>query len=168
MAPFAAPRASADSLRRPARTVGRGDQLRADAAVARQGLSGLARKFVGGRDHAASCRDRCASWASMRCSRSPRSGAGEFPAERSGDGVVADLECGEAVADLAEVGEVVGVEDFALDDGEVDFCLVQPGGVHGQVDQVRVRPGFVIRLIEAAPRWEDPLSAIQYTRSALA
>ena len=67
-------------------------------------------------------------------------GAGEFPVERSGDGVVADLECGEAVADLAEVGEVVGVDDFALDDGEVDFRLIQPGGMHGQVDQVRVRP----------------------------
>ncbi len=38
MALFVAPRASADSLRRSARVVGRGDQLRADAAVARQGL----------------------------------------------------------------------------------------------------------------------------------
>jgi len=27
---------------------------------------------------------------------------------------------------------------------------------------------LVIRLIEAAPRWEDPLSTIQNTRSALA
>src|ERR1017187_9397267 len=33
----------------------------------------------------------------------------------------------EAVADLVQFGEVAGVEDFALDDGEVDFCLVQPG-----------------------------------------
>jgi hypothetical protein len=38
MPPFAASRASADSLRRPSRAVGCGNQLRADAAVARQGL----------------------------------------------------------------------------------------------------------------------------------
>ena len=46
--------------------------------------------------------------------------AGELPGEWPGDGVVADLERGEAVADLVQVGEVAGVEDFALDDGEVD------------------------------------------------
>src|SRR5262249_2507333 len=68
-------------------------------------------------------------------------GAGEFGAERAGDGVVARLEGGEAVADLVEAGEVVGCEGFALDDGEVDFGLVEPGGALGQVDQVRVRPG---------------------------
>src|SRR5262249_49490321 len=50
-------------------------------------------------------------------------------------------EGGEAVADLVEAGEVVGCEGFALDDGEVDFGLVEPGGALGQVDQVRVRPG---------------------------
>jgi len=48
-------------------------------------------------------------------------GAGELPAERSGDGVVEGLECGEAAGDLVQVGEVAGVEDFALDDGEVDL-----------------------------------------------
>jgi hypothetical protein len=71
---------------------------------------------------------------------------GEFPAERPGDGVVASLERGEAVADLVQAGEVVGGEGFALDDREADFGLVEPGGVLGQVDQVRVRrtPG---------PRW---------------
>src|SRR5262249_12736108 len=68
-------------------------------------------------------------------------GAGELPAERPGDGVVAGFERGEAVADLRQAGEVVGREGFALDDGEVDFRLVEPGSVLGQVDQVRVRPG---------------------------
>jgi hypothetical protein len=48
-------------------------------------------------------------------------GAGELPVERLGHGVVAGLERGEPVADLGEAGEVVGCEDFALDDGEVDF-----------------------------------------------
>ena len=51
-------------------------------------------------------------------------GAGELPVERSGDGVVAGLERGQAVADLAEASEVVGVYDFALDDREVDFSLL--------------------------------------------
>ena len=51
-------------------------------------------------------------------------GAGELPAERCGDGVVADLERGEAVADLIEAGEVVRADDLALDDEEVNFCLV--------------------------------------------
>jgi hypothetical protein len=51
-------------------------------------------------------------------------GAGEFPAERSGDGVVAGLERGQAVADLVQAVEVVRADDLALDDGEVDLCLV--------------------------------------------
>jgi hypothetical protein len=33
----------------------------------------------------------------------------------------------EAVADLVQVGEVAGVEDFALDDGEVDFSVFFTG-----------------------------------------
>jgi hypothetical protein len=42
-------------------------------------------------------------------------GAGELPAERPGDGVVAGFERGQAVADLAEIGEVVGVEDWTTE-----------------------------------------------------
>src|ERR1039458_1825911 len=41
----------------------------------------------------------------------------------------------EAVADLVQFGEVAGVEDFALDDGEVDFCLVQPGATTTTTNQ---------------------------------
>ena len=55
--------------------------------------------------------------------------------------VVAVLEGGEAVGDLVEVGEVVGGDDFALDDREDDLDLVQPGGVDGQVDEPQVGPG---------------------------
>jgi hypothetical protein len=54
---------------------------------------------------------------------------GELPAERPGNGVLADLESGEALPDLIQAGEVVGREDFSLHDGEVDFGLIQPGGV---------------------------------------
>ena len=44
-------------------------------------------------------------------------------------GVVSGLERREAVADLVEVGELVRGEDLALDNGEVDLGLVQPGRV---------------------------------------
>ena len=39
---------------------------------------------------------------------------------------------------LGQIGEVVGVQDLALHDREVDLDLVQPGGVDGQVDQREV------------------------------
>jgi hypothetical protein len=48
-------------------------------------------------------------------------GTSELPGERPGDFVVAGLERGEAVAGLVQAGEVVGCEDLALDDGEVEF-----------------------------------------------
>ena len=47
--------------------------------------------------------------------------SGESPVERLGDGVVAVFEGGEAVGDPVEVDEVVGGDDFALDDGEHDL-----------------------------------------------
>ncbi len=52
---------------------------------------------------------------------------------------VAVFEGGESLRDLIEVGEVVGVDDLALHDGEVDLALVQPGGVHRQ-DEAQLRP----------------------------
>src|SRR6266516_4239557 len=105
-------------------------------------LSGLARKFVGGAVHAARGVGLGLVVGVDAVKQVVEVGAGEVPAERPGDGVVAGFERGEAVADLAEVGEVVGCEGVALEDGEVDLGLVQPGCVGGQVDQVRVRPGF--------------------------
>ena len=66
--------------------------------------------------------------------------AAELPVEGFGHRVVALLERGEPFADLVEVGEVVGVDDFALHDGEVDLALIQPGGVHRQVDEPQRRP----------------------------
>ena len=46
---------------------------------------------------------------------------GELPLEGLGGGVVALLEVGQSLLDLVEVGEVVGRDDLALDDGEVDL-----------------------------------------------
>jgi hypothetical protein len=47
--------------------------------------------------------------------------SGESPVEGFARLVVAVFEGGETVADLVEVGEVVGGDDFALDDGEDDL-----------------------------------------------
>jgi hypothetical protein len=64
----------------------------------------------------------------------------ELPLEGPGGFLVAMLEGEEAVFDLGQVGEVVGGEDFALDDGEVDLDLVEPAGMDGSVDEVGVGP----------------------------
>ena len=61
-------------------------------------------------------------------------GWGEFPSEGVGGGVVALLEVSESLFDLVKGGEVVGGNDLALDDGEVDLDLVEPGGVHRGVN----------------------------------
>ena len=73
--------------------------------------------------------------------------AGELPAERLGHGVVARLERGEPGADLAEVGE------FAWTGRWIRWAFGQ---------------ALRIRLMEAVPRREEPLSTIQNTRLALA
>ena len=68
--------------------------------------------------------------------------AGELPFEGGGGLLVAPLEGGQAVFDVVEIGEVVGGEDLALDDGVVDLDLVEPGGVDGQLDQGGVGPAL--------------------------
>jgi hypothetical protein len=46
---------------------------------------------------------------------------GEFPAERPGGLVVAGREAEQGGGELSEAGEVVGRDDFPLDDGEEDL-----------------------------------------------
>lgn len=48
-------------------------------------------------------------------------GAVELPLEGGGGFLVASFEGEESGGDVVEVGEVVGAEDLALDDGEVDL-----------------------------------------------
>jgi hypothetical protein len=55
--------------------------------------------------------------------------AGEGPLERPRDLLVVALEGTQALLERREVGEVVGLQDLALDDREVDLGLVQPAGV---------------------------------------
>ncbi len=93
-------------------------------------------------------------------------GAGELPLERHGGGLVAVLKGEEARLNLGQRGEVIGREDFALDDGEVDFDLVEPRGMNGQVQQAELGPVALQAVMDAWPRWQLPLSTTQKTRSA--
>ena len=51
-------------------------------------------------------------------------GAGELPFEGRGDLLVAAAEREEVLLERVEVGEVVGGDDLALDDREIDLGLV--------------------------------------------
>jgi hypothetical protein len=69
--------------------------------------------------------------------------AGEFPLEGSGDALIIVLKLQETLLDLMERVEVVGSEDLALDNGEVDFDLVEPAGVDRGVDRDEVGEGIL-------------------------
>src|ERR1700693_5666483 len=54
----------------------------------------------------------------------------EFPLEGLGQGLVAGLKCEQALFDGGQRREVVGGKDLALDNGEVDFDLIEPAGMN--------------------------------------
>jgi len=66
-------------------------------------------------------------------------GAGAAPVERRGGVVVQHGEGEQARLHGGEVGEVIRGEDFALDDGEVDRDLIEPGRMDGEMDEDEVR-----------------------------
>src|SRR3990172_10554288 len=66
--------------------------------------------------------------------------AGEAPVEGLGDAAPVALEGVEGARDLGEVLEVVGLEELALHDGEVDLDLVEPARMQRQVDEDEVPP----------------------------
>ena len=68
-------------------------------------------------------------------------GPGEFPFEGGGDGLVVELEAQESVFDSMERGEVVGDQDFTLNDRKIALDLVEPAGVDWGVDQQQVGKG---------------------------
>jgi hypothetical protein len=53
------------------------------------------------------------------------------------------LEARDPFLEFGQAGEVAWGERFALQDREIDLDLVQPGGVHGQVDEHEVGPGVL-------------------------
>ena len=66
----------------------------------------------------------------------------ESPIEGRGHGLVVVLEAQQSVLDLFDAGEVIGSKCFALDDGKIDFDLVEPTGVDGAVDGDQVGKGL--------------------------
>ena len=58
----------------------------------------------------------------------------EFPLERFRDRLVMPLEGEEALLERFKGREVVGREDLPLQDGEVDFDLIEPTGVDGTMN----------------------------------
>jgi len=66
--------------------------------------------------------------------------AGEGPLEGLGGLLIAILESHELVLERGEVRKVVGREELALDDGEIDLDLVEPAGVDRSVDEDDVGP----------------------------
>ena len=58
----------------------------------------------------------------------------EFPLKRFGVLLIEGLEFKESCLDRLQIMKVVGRKYFSLDDGEVDFDLVEPTGVYGRVD----------------------------------
>ena len=71
--------------------------------------------------------------------------AGEAPLEGRCDSLPVVLKVEKALGECVEGGEIIGGEDFSLDDREVDFDLVEPAGMNGTVDQDQAR----ILLLEA-------------------
>lgn len=63
--------------------------------------------------------------------------AGEFPLERPPDRFEMALELPERMGDFVQGLEIVWREHFSLNDGEVDFDLIQPTAVNGSMDQLQ-------------------------------
>ena len=63
--------------------------------------------------------------------------AGEGPFERLADSREVALEVAEAVGELRGAGEVVGRQDLALHDREVDLDLVEPSGMARGMDELQ-------------------------------
>jgi hypothetical protein len=63
----------------------------------------------------------------------------EFPLEGLRHGLVVGLKGEQALFDRGQRREVVGGKDLALDDGEIDFDLVEPAGMNGTMDRNQAR-----------------------------
>ena len=66
--------------------------------------------------------------------------AGEGPFERRGGPLIVALECKQTLFEIGQRVEIVRREDFSLDNGEIDFDLVEPTGVDWSVDEDCIRP----------------------------
>jgi len=73
-----------------------------------------------------------------------------------------DLESEQALFEFGQRGEIVGRQDFSLNDREIDLDLVEPTGVDGSVDEDRVGP-FGAEAFDRIPlfrlAWDASISA---------
>jgi len=70
--------------------------------------------------------------------------SGEFPFEGFGRRFPIILKIEQALGECLQAGEVVGRENLPLNDGKVDFDLVEPTGVDGPMDK-RKAPELVLQ-----------------------
>ena len=63
--------------------------------------------------------------------------ASELPLEGSSDRFEMALELPEGMGDFVQGFEIIGSQHFSLDDGEVDFDLIEPTAVNGSMDQLQ-------------------------------
>ena len=61
--------------------------------------------------------------------------AGESPLKGSGGLLVVVLEGEQTLLEFEQGGEIIGSEDLALNDGEVDLDLIEPTGMDRGVDE---------------------------------
>lgn len=61
--------------------------------------------------------------------------SGELPLERLSQALVMTFELLQALGERRQGGKVIGSKNLALDDGEIDFDLIEPTGVDGSVNQ---------------------------------
>ena len=54
--------------------------------------------------------------------------------------MVVGLKIHEALLEMGERGEIVGSEDLSLEDGEIDFNLIDPAGMNGGVYKKGIGP----------------------------
>ena len=61
--------------------------------------------------------------------------SGELPLERLSQALVMTFELLQAPGESRQGGKVIGSKNLALDDGEIDFDLIEPTGVDRGMNQ---------------------------------
>src|SRR3970282_1791677 len=87
--------------------------------------------------------------------------AGEFPFEGFGRRFPIVLKIEQTLGECLQAREGVGRENLPLNDGKVDFDLVEPIGVNGPMDKRKAPELVCRRAMEAAPACAELLWAIQ-------
>ena len=91
---------------------------------------------------------------------------GELPFEGPRSSFPVILKIQEAFGDGIEIGKIIGYQDLALDNREVDFDLVEPTGMNGGMHERQAGVEIAETLNGAGPRCAEQLSTIQKTRRA--